>query len=139
MGSTRWRGRDPVPQIMRGTLPLAAACLPLLCGCQPSCPAGLAPMGEAVLYFGGSVPDEAWAGFARSVLGHAFPDGFTVFEAAGQWRNPATGETVRERTRVVQVFGPAASAQLAAVRAAYRLRFHQVTVGAAVRTACAAF
>ena len=85
------------------------------------------------------MPDEAWASFAATVLTPAFPDGFTVYEAAGQWRDPATRETVRERTRVMQVFGPAASAQVTVVRDAYRVRFHQVSVGEAVGSACAAF
>ena len=126
---------DEVPRPFR----CALFCLAVLAGCRAPCPAGLTRLPEAELYFGGSVPDGAWAGFAATVLTGAFPDGFTVYEAAGRWRDPASGQTVRERTRVVQVFGPAAPDHLAAVRGAYRARFHQASVGAVVRSACAAF
>ena len=125
--------------VMRAARAAVFPCLALLCGCQSSCPAGLARQPEALLFFGGSVPDDAWDNFSAIFLNSAFPDGFTVYEAAGQWRDPNTHQIVRERTRVVQVFGPATPAQVSAVRATYRTRFHQTSVGAVVRSACAAF
>jgi hypothetical protein len=104
----------------------------------PPCPAGLTRQQGVTLYFGGSVPAADWADFAARILTPAFPDGFTAIDAAGQWRSPA-GVIVRERSRVVQVFGPAVLAKLPAVTTAYRVRFHQVSVGVVTQEACAAF
>ena len=102
-------------------------------------------MAELVLYFGQDIPGggqvdaPAWADFAGRVLTPAFPDGFTEYDASGQWRDAATGRLVRERTRVVQVFGTAPADQVTGVIAAYRAQFHQVSVGVVSREACAAF
>ena len=102
-------------------------------------------MAELVLYFGQDIPGggqvdaPAWADFAGRVLTPAFPDGFTEYDASGQWRDAATGLLVRERTRVVQVFGTAPANQVTGVIVAYRAQFHQVSVGVVTREACAAF
>ena len=51
----------------------------------------------AELFFGrsiagrGPLSDAEWAGFAAEVVTPNFPDGFTVMDGEGQWRNPATG------------------------------------------------
>lgn len=69
---------------------------------------GLRPAHVERLYFGRSigdtamVSDSAWAGFVREVLTPAFPEGATVWDAAGQWRAP-DGTTVRERSFVVEL------------------------------------
>src|SRR5262245_27163236 len=47
--------------------------------------------------------DAGWAGFAAQTITPNFPDGFTVFDGEGQWRNPQTGQIVRERTKIVLV------------------------------------
>ena len=120
-------------------LTLGLACLSVLSGCQPRCPEGQTRQPYAQLFFGGSVPDQAWMIFAGTELTSAFPDGFTMFDAAGQWRDPASGQTVREHTRVVQVSGATVPARLAGVGAAYRKRFHQISVGVLTGSACAAF
>jgi hypothetical protein len=60
------------------------------------------------LYFGRNigdtaiVSDSAWSGFVRDVLTPAFPEGATVWDAAGQWRAP-NGQLVRERSFVVEL------------------------------------
>ena len=117
---------------------LAAACT-ALGGCAAACPAGLSAQQGVTLYFGGSLDSPAWQAFAADTLTPAFPDGFTVFDAAGQWRDPVSRTVVRERTRVVQVFGPDVLGRAAAVAGAYRSRFHQVSVGMVSGRACAAF
>ena len=100
------------------------------------------------LYFGRDVPgrsqvtDAEWQRFASDVLGRQFPEGFTVFEAAGQWRNPATGAIAREATKVVQIAAaPTADLRekIEAATAAYKRRFNQVAVGAVSGWACGAF
>ena len=51
----------------------------------------------AELFFGRDIAGRAplseaeWRDFAAEIITPNFPDGFTVFDAEGQWRNPATG------------------------------------------------
>jgi hypothetical protein len=100
------------------------------------------------LYFGRSVPergpvtDAEWRDFAATVIAREFPDGFTVLDADGQWRDPRDGRTNVERTKLVVVAVPRVPATLAkvdAVTAAYRRMFAQQSVGQVIREACAAF
>ncbi len=120
-------------------------------GCQagaagPACTLpGQTPMVQLKLYFGREIPgggmvtDADWKAFAAGVLTPAFPEGFTVFEALGQWRDPQTGAVVRERSLVVERVGEVNSAAIERVMAAYRTQFHQVSVGRLTMAACAAF
>ena len=108
-------------------------------GCAHGCPGGLVRAQGVQLFFGGSVAEAEWADFAAGTLTAAYPDGFTTYAAAGQWRDPASGLLVRERTRVVQVFGAGALATAAQVAAAYKQRFHQQSVGVVADEACARF
>ncbi len=122
-----------------------------LTGCQagpvgPVCPLpGQSPMVQLKLYFGRDIPggglvsDADWKGFAAGVLTSAFPEGFTVFEALGQWRDPQTGVVVREPSFVVERVGAVNGAAIEGVMAAYRTQFHQVSVGRLTMGACAAF
>jgi hypothetical protein len=109
---------------------------------------GTRPMALVTLYFGrdiaghGMVTDAQWARFAADVIGPAFPDGFTVFDAHGQWRNPATGAVGDEATKVVEIAAPASvdvRAGIAAVADAYRQQYHQIAVGVVSSKVCAAF
>lgn len=117
---------------------------------QPSpCPlAGQKPMLVAQLFFGRSIPhrapltDAEWARFAANVLTPNFPDGFTAYDADGQWFDPMVKRIVRERSKVVLVAVPndlSIAARFAAVSDAYRTQFHQVSVGVITGTACAEF
>jgi hypothetical protein len=122
-----------------------------LAGCQAGasgvdCPlAGQSRMVELKLYFGRDIPggglvdDFAWRSFAANVLTPAFPEGFTVFGAMGQWRDPKTGTVVREPSFVVERIGVVDSAAIERVMAAYRTQFRQVSVGRLTTTVCAAF
>ena len=111
----------------------------MLAGCARSCPSSLAHMQGVQLFFGGSLADADWADFAAGTLTPAYPDGFTTYEAAGQWRDPATGRLVRERTRVVQVFGASVLARAERVMAVYKQRFRQQSVGLVEEDSCAGF
>jgi hypothetical protein len=102
----------------------------------------------AELFFGrnlhGRAPlgDAEWAEFAAQVVTPNFPDGFTVFDGDGQWRNPATGAIGHERTKILLIAAgrtPDLAARLAAVIDAYKARFHQQSVGLITRDSCAAF
>ncbi len=88
------------------------------------------------------VTDAEWAGFAAQIITPNFPDGFTVFDGQGQWRNPQTGHIARDPTKILMVAAPRTpdlARRLAAVIDAYKTRFHQQSVGIITRDSCAAF
>jgi hypothetical protein len=124
---------------------LATACTPA----APSCARlGGTPMLEYHLFFGRDIQgrppltDAEWAGFAARVVTPNLPDGFTAFDAAGQWQNPVTHRIVREPTKVIIVAvsdTPANAAAITAVEDAYTSQFHQQSVGTSVAPVCAAF
>jgi len=106
------------------------------------------PMVEVQLFFGRDVPgggrvsDADWADFAATVITPAFPDGFSVTDAKGQWRDSATGKIVREPSEVLEVVAPQSPAlapKIGKIADAYRTRFHQQSVGIVTRPVCAAF
>ena len=97
---------------------------------------GLRPAHLERLYFGRNigdtavVSDSAWGGFVRDVLTPAFPEGATVWDAAGQWRAP-NGALVRERSFVVELLHlvtPDVEARVQQVIDAYKKRFSQQSV-----------
>jgi hypothetical protein len=76
------------------------------------------------------------------VLSPAFPDGQTALDAAGQWRDPATGVTSHEPSTLVIVAAPdfeRTRRGLDAVMAQYRAQFHQQSVGLILRHDCTNF
>jgi len=102
----------------------------------------------AELFFGrdikGRAPlsDAEWSRFAAGTITPNFPDGFTVFDGYGQWRNPQTGQIARDPTKILLVAakrGPDLADRLTAVMDAYKQRFHQQSVGLITRDSCAAF
>ncbi|HXC91463.1 MAG TPA: DUF3574 domain-containing protein [Stellaceae bacterium] len=102
----------------------------------------------AELFFGrrirghGQLSDAEWAEFAAQIVTPNFPDGFTVFDGDGQWRNPRTGHIARDPTKILLVAAkrtPDLARRLSAVIDAYKTRFHQQSVGVITRDSCAAF
>ena len=86
--------------------------------------------------------DTEWAEFTAQTITPNFPDGFTVFDGEGQWRNPQTGYVARDRTKIVLIAAkqePDLIQRLSAVIDAYKVRFRQQTVGIITRASCAAF
>jgi hypothetical protein len=133
---------------------LAAALLALLAAPAaveaqaPSCSGGTAPATEIELFFGRNiagrlgVSDARWARFLAREITARFPDGLTVLDASGQWRNPSGRLVVREPTKVVVIVVPDAAKaqpQVDAVVAAYKRRFRQQSVGVVTRPVCASF
>src|SRR6478736_6545345 len=114
--------------------------------CVPATrPAGLKSTHVERLYFGRNigdtavVSDSAWNGFVKTVLTPAFPEGATVWDAAGQWRAP-NGDLVREPSFVVElvhVATPDVEVRVQHVMAEYKLRFAQHSVLRLVTTAWA--
>ena len=102
----------------------------------------------AELFFGRGIKgrqpltDGEWAEFAAQTITPNFPDGFTVFDGEGQWRNPQTGQIAANRTKILLVAAqrePDLARRLSAVIHAYKARFHQQSVGIITRDSCAAF
>ena len=126
--------------------------LPLLAACAatpPACPAGTSPATTLEAFFGRNsggrevVDDAAWARFMDEVVTPAFPDGLTVLDGAGQWRN-REGRIGRERSKVLVVAMPGATpaeavARVAPVRRAYTARFAQESVMIATLDGCIGF
>ncbi len=143
------------PWIPRSLIRTIAICgIALASGCarapsQPACAdAGLTPTLEYQLFFGRGIParpaltEQEWAEFTAEVITPHLPDGFTAFDADGQWMNPTTHRIVKEKTKVLLVVLPAtdaAATAIAAIRDAYRTKFHQQSVGMAVHPVCSAF
>jgi hypothetical protein len=102
----------------------------------------------AELFFGrdikgrGLLTDAEWAEFAAQIVTPNFPDGFTVFDGEGQWRNPQTGHIARDPTKILLVAAkrePDLARRLSAVIDAYKSEFHQQSIGLITRDSCAAF
>jgi len=98
---------------------------------------GLRPAHLERLYFGRNVgdrvvvSDSAWQQFVRETLTPAFPEGATIWDARGQWRDPEHGTTVREGSFVVELIHLVTAdveAQVSHVIAEYKRRFSQQSV-----------
>ncbi len=99
----------PSPYLLRAMLAVSGLTGLGACTAIDPC-AGLVggmPMTETTLYFGlhdpGGVPiaDEAWEAFRTREIATRFPQGFTLVEASGHWRNRETGQDGREPSRVL--------------------------------------
>jgi Protein of unknown function (DUF3574) len=90
-----------------------------------------------------NVSDAEWSDFLASSVTPNFPDGLTVFDGYGQWRNPASGFIGRSpRVKIVLIAAkrtPDLEQRLTAVIDAYKTRFRQQSVGVITRDSCAAF
>jgi hypothetical protein len=88
------------------------------------------------------VSEAAWARFLAREVTPRFPDGLTVLDATGQWRDTATGKVVREPSKRVEIVLPGGDdddAKLDAIAAAYKKKFRQQAVAVVVRAACVSF
>jgi hypothetical protein len=137
---------------MRGSI--AGTVLLILLG-LPGCAAVPQPclppaklMASAELLFGRNiggrlgVSDAAFAQFVEGEITPRFPDGLTVLDARGQWRDAERGRLVREPSKLVLIsFDDDAPkrAALTAIADAYKQRFRQQSVLTAVRSACVSF
>jgi len=111
------------------------------------CSGSAEPMVTAEMLFGRKVGDRlgvseaAFANFVAAEVTPRFPDGLTVIDARGQWRE-ASGAIVREPSKVLLLtFRDDAGkrAGLDAIADAYKRRFHQQSVLTTMRSVCATF
>ncbi len=115
---------------------------------EPGCHGRLQRKEIAELMFGRDiagrpgVSESAWMRFVRREITPRFPDGLTVTDAAGQWRDPGNGDIVRERSKKVEIVLPGGQddeARLDAIVRAYKRQFRQRSVGIIVQSACVSF
>jgi hypothetical protein len=128
---------------------IVAAALPLVlvapAASEPElqCSGAQKPWMVAELLFGrNQVSDPAWDRFLAAEVTPRFPDGLTVYDARGQWRNPASKKISRERTKVVMIAMPPGAdnnARLQAIIEAFKTRFKQQSVGLIIRPSCVSF
>ncbi|WP_084143958.1 DUF3574 domain-containing protein [Methylocapsa acidiphila] len=114
---------------------------------QPAlCQARSKPMARLELLFGSGaggakVPPRAFARFVAREITPRFPDGLSVLEAFGQWRD-GSGALLREPSRLVLILyeqDPAADAKIEAIRSAYKVKFKQQSVMRVDGTSCVSF
>ena len=112
------------------------------------CRGGQRPTQVAELMFGRNignrigVSEARWSQFVDREITPRFPNGLTVFNAAGQWRDRASNRIVREPSKIVQIVLPGEVediARLNEIAEAYKTRFKQQSVGMIVRPACVSF
>jgi hypothetical protein len=103
-------------------------------------------MASAELFFGRSIGNRTgvseadFARFTAEEITPRFPDGLTVIDAKGQWRDGAGGRLIREPSKVVLILfpdDPQKRENLTAIAEAYKMKFHQRSVLTAVRSTCA--
>jgi hypothetical protein len=110
-----------------------------LTACQTLSPRSCLPGQQAAvqeqIYFGtqtptGHVTAEEWNQFLGESVTPRFPQGFTTWQASGQWRSESGG-IVREPSYVLSLVHPAGSSDDAAIGeliATYKTRFKQEAV-----------
>jgi hypothetical protein len=112
------------------------------------CRGGQHPTQVAELLFGRNignrigVSEAAWGRFVDREIVPRFPDGLTVFDASGRWRDRKRDRVVREPSKIVQIVLPGTPedvARLNEIAEAYKRRFKQQSVGVIVRPACVSF
>ena len=112
---------------------------------QPAlqCSGAQKPWVVADLLFGRSHVSEAnWARFLATEVTPRFPDGFTVLDATGQWREPGGQKISRERSKLLMIAVPPSAdndERLQKIIEAYKARFKQQSVGLIIRSACVSF
>jgi Protein of unknown function (DUF3574) len=113
-----------------------------------ACASAQKPQQVAELLFGRKIGDRLavsqarWARFVDREITPRFPDGLTVLDARGQWRDTTRNRIVREPSKLVQIVLPGRADDfdlLNAIAEAYKKQFHQQSVGVIVRGACVSF
>ena len=123
---------------------LLASCTtlpPLACG------PGQEAMLTAELLFGRKIGDRVGVSetdfrrFVDQEVTPRFPDGLTVLDASGQYRD-SSGRLIREPSKLLLIVlkdEPEGRTRLAAIAEAYKSRFQQQSVGTILRPACVSF
>jgi hypothetical protein len=89
-----------------------------------------------------AVSEAAWARFVDREITPRFPDGLSVINAQGQWRDTEKNRIVHEPSKLVQIVLPGKAedeARLNEIADAYKKKFQQQSVAIIIRAACVAF
>jgi hypothetical protein len=106
------------------------------------------PMLVVQMFFGRSIPHRQpvtateWNDFLKHTVTPRFPDGFTVYDAYGQWLSPQSHAVSRDPTKVMVVATTDTAevrGKVAEISEKYRQLFHQESVGVISLTECGAF
>jgi hypothetical protein len=125
-------------------LPALSACTVFSQACVPPAES----MVSAELLFGRKIGDRigvseaAFAAFLAREVTPRFPDGLTVLDARGQWRELDRDAIVREPSKLVLLTfrdDPARRENLGAIAEAYKRQFRQQSVLIALRASCVTF
>lgn len=135
---------------MRGLIGCGIAAT--LAGCAalqaPACMPPSQPMLTAELAFGRNIGDRPGVSdadfkrFAAEEITPRFPDGFTVLDGTGQWRDAERHRIVHEKSKLVTITfaeQPTKRAALTEIAEIYKQRFRQQSVLVAVRQSCVSF
>lgn len=133
-------------------LGFAAGLATALAGCAGLQPAACAPGQQAMLtaelLFGRKIGDRvgvseaAFRRFVDEEVTPRFPDGLTILDTSGQYRDTQRAVLVREPSKLVLIAlkdEPEGRARLAAIAERYKARFNQQSVGTILRPACVSF
>lgn len=121
-----------------------SACTVLPQACVPPAES----MVTAELFFGRKiggrigVSEAAFAAFLAREVTPRFPDGLTVVDAKGQWRDSERNVLVREPSKLVLLIfrdEPARREGLGAIAEAYKRQFRQQSVLISLRSSCVSF
>ena len=102
------------------------------------CHAGLKRQEVAQLLFGRKIGDRLgvsetqWQRFVDREISPRFPDGLSVLDAKGEWRDTARNTIVHEPSKLVEIVLPGKSDDVDAlnrIAQAYKTRFRQQSVG----------
>ena len=112
------------------------------------CDASLQARQVAHLLFGRNVEDKIrvseadWSDFVAREVSPRFPDGFTVVDATGQWRDARRGSIVLESSKLIEIVLPGGDddrIKIDAIAETYKHRFEQQSVGLIIGPACVRF
>lgn len=130
-------------------LALVAICGLTGCASLPGvCVAPSQPMVSAEMLFGRNIGDRLgvseadFARFTAREITPRFPDGLTIIDARGQYRDTDRGRLIREPSKLVLVTfrdDPQKRAALSQIADAYKTAFKQQSVLTTVRETCASF
>ena len=87
------------------------------------------------------VSDQAWDAFLGDTVTPRFPDGLTVLDGHGQWRDPE-GQILKERSKVLVILAPPGDdprGLIDEISAEYKRRFNQESVLEVESDTCVSF
>ena len=89
-----------------------------------------------------AVTESKWSQFVDREITPRFPDGFSVVDAKGHWRDKFRNQIVNEPSKLVTIVLPGKGGdneRLGQIVEAYMRQFSQRSVGLVVRPACVAY